>query len=413
MLTFIATATIAPATLHVVEGRARRGVVLIAVGVLGMLVAGVTYLRPSLVAPAGTAAAPSPATAWQVTSASFGDAYHGAVTLTLPQRSDGPLITFLTADGGRTWRRSRDYPVDFIDKRRAVGLVGRTLYASPDGGASWQVSANLPLTALLGPGQLPVYLDAANGWFLFGDSAPAVGGQRTGGDALWRTADGGRTWFPLPARGLAGTVTGQPVFLDPLHGAALVTANAAPSGLMLTSDGGASWRPAAPPEPPRATGLALGTGLLAHGGRLLAWWVLAAGAGIEFSDTGTLTIRERPDVLDLSFFTTASEDGGATWGPLEVGPTVTEPFPPGPVGLQLDDGGRLLLLDDRRLWVSQDDGASWTARVVEAPSGDRPLAVMDGRGALFTVAVRSSGDSALLRSRDGGVHWDEIPLPRN
>jgi hypothetical protein len=406
-----------------VEGRARRATVLIAVAVLGMLVAGVADLRPNLAAPTGGASAPSPPTAWEITSASFGDSEHGAIAVTIPQRGGGgPVVTYLTADGGRSWRRSRDYPVSFIDDRRAVGLNGRTLQTSLDGGATWHTSVDLPSTALPAPGQLPVFLDAANGWFLFGDSAVAASEQRTGGDALLRTADGGRTWSAQPARGLVGQVLGQPVFVDRLHGAAVTTPNGTRTALMLTSDGGQSWRLAAPPEAPRATGLALATGILAWDRRLLAWSVLAGAAGIDVTDTGIITIHERPQVLDLSFFTTVSDDGGATWGPLEAGPTVTEPFPPTTVGLQVDDRGRLLLFDDRRLWISEDGGARWTARVVEVPAGVWPLVVVDARSALFAIAARPPGlaerlsglsATTLLRSRDGGIHWDEIPLPRS
>ena len=86
----------------------------------------------------------------------------------------------------------------------------------------------------------------------------------------------------------------------------------------------------------------------------------------------------------------------------------------------LDDRGRLLLLDNRRLWVSKDDGATWSARVVQMPAGLQPAwAAGAPPEGLFAVAYQTGLDIvtpstplSLLRSTDGGAHWSPIPLPR-
>ena len=78
-------------------------------------------------------------------------------------------------------------------------------------------------------------------------------------------------------------------------------------------------------------------------------------------------------------------------------------------------------LDDHRIWVSPDDGASWTATAVKVTSSLRPgLLVGAGSGALFALAQKTGptgtpGQNSrllLLRSTDGGVRWSPVALPR-
>ena len=78
-------------------------------------------------------------------------------------------------------------------------------------------------------------------------------------------------------------------------------------------------------------------------------------------------------------------------------------------------------LDDHRIWVSPDDGASWTATAVKVTSSLRPgLLVGAGSGALFALAQKTGptgtpGQNSrllLLRSTDGGAHWSPVALPQ-
>jgi len=93
----------------------------------------------------------------------------------------------------------------------------------------------------------------------------------------------------------------------------------------------------------------------------------------------------------------------------------------------LDERGRLLLLDDRRLWISEDDGATWAARLMQA-SAELGLVMLVSAvpGALYAMAgpvdILSAPSTAapsffgapmtLLRSTEGGAHWSRVGLPR-
>lgn len=117
--------------------------------------------------------------------------------------------------------------------------------------------------------------------------------------------------------------------------------------------------------------------------------------------------------MNVHIYTVTSADGGATWGPLVPGPELSSAGIP-----QFDDKGRMLLLSDRRLWISETYGADWQARAVALPAGVRVLAVHSGvRGALFAIGVSSPlvqnafVPTVHLRSSDGGAHWTQLALP--
>jgi photosystem II stability/assembly factor-like uncharacterized protein len=332
---------------------------------------------------------------------SFGDADHGAVTMFNRQPA-----TFLTFDGGLTWRqKGADLSyLAFLDPDHvaSAGLEPQNGFAmSGDAGRTWREGSrpaasgafSLQLDGIVTGG--PYFADPADGWWL-------DAGGRIGAPALWRTADGGRTWDDLAPAGIpiaARAASVQPVFVDRLRG----TLTAPPIGpgwwpaVAATRDGGRTWSPASVTWPSLP---ALGppgawtasAALVARGGRLVLSLEVHAGASV---------LR----------WSSLSEDGGLTWAawaPLPAASTVNA----APV---LDDAGRLLLVDDRRLWTSSDLGASWRSRPLPLAAGRRALAVVPAqRGALFVVTERGSGAGAeegLLRSVDGGGRWTERMLP--
>jgi len=198
--------------------------------------------------------------------------------------------------------------------------------------------------------------------------------------------------------------------MDQRHGLLAMTSDDQRRAMVLaTSDGGDTWQMAAEFDSPPADMHALGVLLLQHGARLMAWSAFSAW---DVRTGGPLPL-ESPAVTT---FVSVSDDGGGTWGPMHAGPVSTLSYGAAAV---VDDSGRLLLLVGHRLWLSDDDGASWVARVAVLPSGMVPVFMSAAvPGSVFALAVRSSGavrpgnqPAALLRSSDGGIHWTEVHLP--
>ncbi len=407
--------------------RALRALASIAVATLVLAVAAAAYLHSSPAGPARHAVAPTatPRPAPIVNAVSFGDADHGAVVLVDTTSLTGAGLsssTWLTSDGGRTWRRfvasgAVRVGLIFDSPRHAVALsvtprgdVVSTVSTS-DGGRSWQ-----PLTA---PGMAstfvnpPTFLDADNGWWLQmlgGQGFPAFAEPQP--VALWRTVDGGGTWQQMAALGIPDAGAKGPLsFADPEHGLLLVTTFRTGSPTLLTTaDGGATWRPAATFDSP-VPGTHLWTvRLFVHGQRLVAVPVWVADAEVNGDIAG---IRPGANVA-FHPFVSVSDDAGRTWSPLRPGPVVAGAFH-GTAAPTLDDHERLVLLDGRRLWVSGDGGATWSARAAVLPTGLEPMGpITAAPGALFVSARASPPATAseLLRSRDGGSHWSVVPLPK-
>ena len=238
--------------------------------------------------------------------------------------------------------------------------------------------------------------------------------------AIWRTSDGGSTWHELVASGFPATgFPGQPVFTDPLHGALLFTSRDGTASAVATSDGGESWRAIEGPEVPVQPTRFQNWVILRHRHRLMSW--LLALPDTTLTAGGTPVIRPGGSSIDYIAFVSVSDDGGQTWSQSRPEPNIVQPYP------MLDERGQLLLLDDRRLWISEDDGATWAARLMQAPAElGLVMLVSAVPGALYAMAgpvdiVRAPSPGTpsifatsltLIRSTDGGAHWSVVALPR-
>src|SRR5262249_2122743 len=158
--------------------------------------------------------------------------------------------------------------------------------------------------------------------------------------------------------------------------------------------GGDRGGPPPPPNPPWGAPRLFAIRLFQHETLLLA------SLAVSSLD---LQAPPPPGEPAMSTFTSVSADGGATWGPLHPGPvTAASPL------AVIDEGGRLLLLDGHRLWISDDGGVTWEARVAVMPQGLTPVFVIAAvPGSVYAFAVHSSDvpwrggtPAALLRSRD-------------
>ena len=407
------------------EDRTHRALAWIGLAALGTLVAGVVYLRPSLAPPvvatpstrAGLAA---PAGGWRLVSASFADASHG--TVQFYSSGIAPATSFLTSDGGRTWYLAARAPRNgyafaaFLDSTTLVAQTVSSLgpanagpvqtRISDDGGRTWRQLTDPRRNPEAGS---PGFLNSKHAWWI--DRAPSSDPHTP--VALWRTTDGGVTWQELWASGLPATgIPVQTVFTDPLHGVLVFTTRDGPGSALVTSDGGESWRAVDMPEVPLQRTRALSWVLLRHGHRMLSWLLTVPGSNP--------TAGGIPSSIDYLPYVSVSDDGGQTWSKPRPAPNIVQP---GYIGLlpRVDQRGRLLLVDDRRLWISVDDGATWAARLMQAPADLRPATLVSAvRGALYAMAAPTGPISAgaggtplmLIRSSDCGAHWSVVGLPQ-
>ena len=182
----------------------------------------------------------------------FSDALHGIVIGN--EGSNGNGLVLHTSDGGLTWTATTP-AISGLGQDSLSVLDGThawisgtapsslpTLIFSGDGGASWTV---VPGTIAPPGGQLQ-FVDASHGWMM---NTQCSGVPAVCSDDIYATSDGGTTWTHqshLPY------YSGSLRFVDTQHGF-LITNNAQygidpttlATQIFSTSDGGATWQPAA------------------------------------------------------------------------------------------------------------------------------------------------------------------------
>ncbi|HSR23066.1 MAG TPA: hypothetical protein VLW53_05920 [Candidatus Eisenbacteria bacterium] len=401
--------------MRVGAARGRSAIGWIAVAVVLVAVAGVVYLHPSLTPATPTARAGPGASAGdeRLQSASFEDADHGAVTvLRGPFGSAAGAVTYLTSDGGRSWRRSAS-TVTYVGGQRVLertdGAPGQ-YRVSEDGGRTWR-PLDLPAGTRSAP-IAPTFLDAQQAWITV--LAAPVTSPNGASVALWRTVDGGATWRRLAGTGIPDARRPvQLVFLDSSRGLLTVEAGDGRHVLLVTDDGGETWRSTLTPTSPLPGSRIVAVWLLLLRDRPVVYLLTMPADGSNSPGVGLQTGSDRR--FDAQSYALGSDDAGRTWSPPAAGPRLSTGFVVPPV---VDARGRLLLLEGRRLWVSRDGGARWTATVIEAPADlDPEFILAQGGGTLFATASRRRPPpedrllDGLLHSTDGGIHWEEVQLP--
>lgn len=224
---------------------------------------------------------------------------------------------------------------------------------SQDGGRTWQPTAlqNADAMALAAPPSNPHILYAA------------------GHDVLVKSTDGGATWEALTTN-LPGTDI-HGFAADPQN-ADHIFANVVGAGIWGSQDGGVTWAPLPSSAPPSTVNLAVG----------------------KTADTLYVTVYAAAGEPGL--WRTA--DGGQTWSPVSGAPS------DGGVAVAYDSTtGRLYVTTlggNAGLYVSKDEGATWTALGLKGTLLALAVSPLDPK---HIIAIDEAG--RVYASRDGGITW--------
>jgi photosystem II stability/assembly factor-like uncharacterized protein len=357
-------------------------------------------------------------------------------------REDGRL--YRTGDGGHSWNRMEPVPlsegqadagggvvtdVAFATQDGGFASTSDGLYRTSDGGATWELALSRPgLNALyfatpevgyvVGSG-LDVFktIDGGRTWMRKAVNVPDVALAlasitcaneylclaATGGDRLYRTADGGDNWSVvrlLPGQAAAAA------FASPTR-----AVSAGEDGtIVLSADGGLTWS---------AVGSTLAGSFtqLSGASGSLAFALGSSGAIAKTVDGGaSWSYLEPPSgeaVLDVSFPDDSNGfaldavgslfrtyDGGFSWQPLAGGGS----NPPQAV-LALDED-RVFLVGSRGVRRSDDGGLTFRAVRRQAVRRAGLFDIDYAGGWLYAY-----GPTSLFASRDGGKSWRKLKRP--
>ena len=267
-------------------------------------------------------------------------------------------LTYRTTNGGVTWTWKAVGTIItlssiwFVDAQNGwtVDIDGR-IYHSTDGGQSWtlQWHAHDYLSTLQ-------FFDPQSGWAI-------------GGDTFLRTSNAGQTWTPVAVP--PNTWSHGARFADALHGISVGESG----NIVITSNGGQLWTTVQP-----------------MGGGPDLWDVESADASISSytGEAGALA---------------STADGGTSWASLQNGGAGTTH------GMDAVDAQHAWAANDGgQVLRTEDGGQHWNGVVVpgfdtygridDVDFLDMSLGWAVGRHEFF-----GSGTGRIVRSTDGGLHW--------
>lgn len=300
---------------------------------------------------------------------------------------------WLTANGGRTWRRSvppgiagakiavADPPdIQFVNKR--VGWMSAQEFDwTTDGGRTWHVSTPPGCLRVCEDGSFS-FVDARHGFLL----AAVQGANKP--NKLFRTSDGGRTWQLVSRPTIWGPVTfvngkdgfaggpGQTI-IGPYIGPPIVT-------LYRTTDGGRTWSKYDIGGSKSFVELPIRV----FGSRV----VLAQNAP---NRKGGLNLN--PGTVDVS------PDGGRNWVRHAV------PFGPGglPASFSAVSPGFWAFSSRNDLFTTRDAGRHWRRIVLRNLPRNAQVknVVFTSPRVGWAILYGFGSHSSLFRTTDGGLHW--------
>jgi photosystem II stability/assembly factor-like uncharacterized protein len=380
-------------------------------------------------------------------------------TLYLAGASGGPLALKST-DGGAHWSSiSAGLPlattllaVDPVRPRRLyAGLLGNGFWRSPDAGASWEpagsglpgplsvlaiATASRPTGKLLIATEKGVFrsADAGTSWTAVrgglpaGTARAAAFASRTAyvyfdGSGLYRSNDDGVTWRKvLPARsqpmveisisprtpGVVYVRFGDSTLFRSTNGGQRWVQLSAPAATAVAADPFAAGGVYASFHPPGVV-----SGVWSSGDQGQSWTARSRGMTGVQATSMAIQNGDPSKIWITTGFGSAlrTTNGGTVWAPNRT--------PAGETLLQLysGPGSRIIARtwDDLfipHLWSTDDNGGSWTQQPVPTLQGQELafLSVSTAPSTLYAAKldepVYGGGLLNVLRSTDGGAHWD-------
>jgi len=327
----------------------------------------------------------------------------------LAEQAGGRTTLYQSSDGGASWTARLRYvgglPSQVIVGPDGAGLVvggqpveaaaDPLLFRTSDGGASWQRLAAPVQAQAWG---LPYFTDASQGWVL-----ASLG---PGSAEIVSTRDGGATWSAGPAfndranfPGLSSTRL-RLVWTADGRGIAVLPPGAGTTAVhvVITDDGGATWR-ASFPTAPRGESISAANGLLDAS-------LLPDGRGALFLQAEDPGRGGAP-----ALFVYATRDAGRTWSaPARLDGATAAGAP-----------RAAYALDEAHWWASAGAGADLLVTSDGGRTTRRHARVLPP-GYVFqslgfwssaegwTVAI-SGGRTALFVTGDGGATWRPLSPP--
>jgi photosystem II stability/assembly factor-like uncharacterized protein len=389
--------------------RHRRAVAVIAIAAIVIAVAGFAYLRPTATRQAVTVPGPldpkffssSPVDYTFVTQ-SMG----WASMVVVPSSAGGQFRVFRTVDGAKHWQQQlvgQSQPeltpgsyapitVQFFGVTQGFMTVGRPieeLYRTADGGAHWIPVPLLSLTV-----DTITFSDASNGWL----SGSLTSTTRLV-PRLFVTHDAGDSWTRLPDPPDDAAALG---FRQPTE-AWMGSFGPGPPHVYISSDLGQSWSRHDLPTP-SGRSWAPDRYFPSFPTRIQLLPKVGAIASVEaFKCVVVSPLPETADCPNATAesFQFTSSDVGNTWKQV--------PSPPGVVAYQ--DSVRWWATSPDVLFKSTDAGQSWK-QVATIPPDRRfsQAGIIDSKHAWASIFIMSGFGLAL--TSDGGLHWTLAVVPR-
>jgi photosystem II stability/assembly factor-like uncharacterized protein len=362
----------------------------------------------------------------------------------------GEKAILRTEDAGHTWQPLQGFPLwTFVSGRRGFASDGRSIYRTENGGRRWDRMWTLPGGAPRDLVARMQFVDRYNGiaeTFLGGKQV-FFGTEREG--RYWKrlyevrrgspgelvatkmvdgrrgfavdaegnlrgTRDGGRTWnIEVEARAFDLTDVD---FVDARRGWAVSTSGR----VLVTEDGGTQWR-----EAPRRVSKALRrVRAVASGAREARAWAVGDDGTLVSSSLGGVAWRRswreqngrtQATLRGLAFAdlsrgiavgddgaVLATEDGGSTWRPLVTNARSTLR------AVIFTDARHVLIAGDSVLLGSLDGGRTFQPEPVPPDARGSTLVDLAAPDPTHLYALGEEG--SLLRSTDGGAHWERVPV---